>query len=280
MKIAVTGAQGYLGGEITKRLRSEGHEVFELVRRPTGSPDQIPFTLGENIDPSIFQSRGIKSLIHVAYDFQQTDWDSIQRINVEGSMALFNAFKAGGGLHGVYISTVAAWDGCQSMYGKAKLLTEKAATGHGLWIVRPGLIRGGAPGGIVGTMLRFVRKLPAVPVIGYGLKCLYPIRIDPLCKVISSISLRNPADEKDALVIAADPEPLSLDDVVREMIEEHQLGRRLLIPIPWQAAWLSLRVMESVGVSIGLRSDSVVSLMNQDPKARVRDLNALMRVGG
>lgn len=280
MRIAVTGAHGYLGQAITQTLRSQGHEVFELVRRESSSPQQIRFALGNPVGPSFFESRGIESLIHVAYDFRQTDWDSIQRINVDGSRALFAAFKAGGGRHGVYISTVAAWAGCRSMYGRAKLLTEKAAVENGLWVVRPGLIRGGAPGGIVGTMLRFVRKLPMVPVIGYGLKCLYPIRINTLCEVVASIAVRDPLDNSDALVIAADPIPMSLDEVVREMMAEHGLGRRILIPVPWQAAWMILRFIESLGMSIGLRSDSVVSLMNQDPNAQVRDLDALMRRDG
>lgn len=275
MRIAVTGAQGYLGSQITKTLRTQGHEVFELIRRPTGSPQQIPFTLGEPVDPSVFRSRGIESLIHVAYDFRQTDWNSIRSINVDGSVALFKAFKAGGGSHGVYISTIAAWDGCRSLYGRAKLLTEKAALDHGFWSVRPGLIRGGTPGGIVGTMLRFVRKLPAVPVIAYGLRCLYPVRVDVLCEAIAKMALRSPKDAADALVIAADPTPMSLDEVLREAITEQGLGRRLLIPCPWRAVWICLRALEQIGISVGLRSDSVISLVNQDPNPRLRDLSSI-----
>jgi nucleoside-diphosphate-sugar epimerase len=275
MRIAVTGAQGYLGAQITRTLRSKGHEVFELVRRPTGSPHQIPFKLGDSIDPSVFRSRGIESLIHVAYDFRQTDWESISRINIEGSNALFEAFKAGGGNHGVYISTIAAWNGCRSLYGKAKLQTEKSAVHHGFWVVRPGLIRGGSPGGIVGTMLRFVQKLPAVPVIAYGLRCLHPVGVDPLCDALSRMAIRSPKDTVDALVIAADPTPLSLDEVLREAITEQGLGRRLLIPCPWQAVWIGLRTLEFLGVSIGLRSDSVISLVNQDPNPRLRELSSI-----
>ena len=275
MRIAVTGAQGYLGSQLCQRLRAEGHEVFELVRRPSGSLHQIEFSLGGPIDPAVFSSRGIESLVHVAYDFRQTHWESIRRINYEGSVALFNAFKEGGGQYGVYVSTIAAWEGCRSLYGRVKLLTEKAATDHGFWILRPGLIRGGAPGGIVGTMLRFLRTLPAVPVIGYGLKCLYGIRVGPLCEAVSWMSVRQPKNPIDALVIAADGVPMSLDDVLRETIAEQGLGRRILIPCPWQLVWAGIRTLETLGISIGLRSDSVISLMNQDPNPRFRDLKAL-----
>ena len=275
MRIAVTGAQGYLGSQISQRLRSEGHEVFELVRRPSGSPHAIEYSLGGTIDPKVFSSRGIESLVHVAYDFRQTEWDSIQRINYDGSVALFNAFREGGGRYGVYVSTIAAWEGCRSLYGKAKLMTERAARDHGFWILRPGLIRGGTPGGIVGTMLRFLRKLPAVPVIGYGLKCLYGVRVGPLCEAVSRMAIRRPRDDDDALVIAADEVPMSLDEVLRETIAEQRLGWRLLIPCPWQLVWMAIRALEGLGISIGLRSDSVISLMNQDPNPRLRNLKTL-----
>lgn len=124
-------------------------------------------------------------------------------------------------------------------------------------------------------MLRFLRKLPAVPVIGYGLKCLYGVRVGPLCEAVSRMAIRSPRDDNDALVIAADEVPMSLDEVLRETIAEQGLGRRLLIPCPWQLVWVAIRVLERLGIPIGLRSDSVISLMNQDPNPRLRNLRTL-----
>jgi nucleoside-diphosphate-sugar epimerase len=277
VKIAVTGAKGYAGSHIAAALRAQGHEVIELVRNPSPGAESgsIRCVLGEPVDAEAFRSHGIESLVHVAYDFKQTEWDDIRRVNYEGSVALFDAFLSAGGKHGVYISTVAAWPGCKSMYGKAKLLTEQAAVDRGFWVVRPGLIRGGSPGGIVGTMLKFVKKLPAVPIIGYGKKCLYPIGSDELSAIVAKLAVRDPADSADALVVAAHKDALSLDDVVREMTAEQGLKRRFLIPVPWRPMWLLLKTLEKLDMRIGLRSDSVVSLMNQDPSPPFRDLSKL-----
>lgn len=277
MKIAVTGAHGYAGSCIAEYLRSRGHEVFELVRRPDpqAGSHAILFELGQKINPEVFRKAGIESLVHVAWDFGPRDWNEIHRVNFEGSIALFDAFITGGGKHCVYISTVAAWPGCKSMYGKAKLLTEQGAIERGFWVVRPGLIRGGKPGGIVGTMLKFVKKLPAVPIIGYGLKCLYPIRSDELSEIVGRLATTNPSDPADAIVVAAHPEAMSLDDVVREMTLEQGLKRRYLIPVPWWPVWMALRTLERIGIRTNLRSDSVVSLMNQDPAPPFRDLSKL-----
>ena len=41
MKIAVSGASGFIGTPVTKALRAEGHEVIRLVRRAARGPDEV-----------------------------------------------------------------------------------------------------------------------------------------------------------------------------------------------------------------------------------------------
>jgi uncharacterized protein len=43
MKVAVTGASGFIGTPLTKALRSQGHEVTRLVRREPRGPDEIRY---------------------------------------------------------------------------------------------------------------------------------------------------------------------------------------------------------------------------------------------
>ena len=38
------------------------------------------------------------------------------------------------------------------------------------------------------------------------------------------------------------------------------------LPLPWRPVWLALRVAEAAGLRPGFRSDSLVSLMYQNPK--------------
>jgi uncharacterized protein (TIGR01777 family) len=65
MRLAITGASGLIGSALVPHLRSEGHEVFRLVRRSATAPDEISWdpTAG-TVDLSALQ--GIEGVIHLA----------------------------------------------------------------------------------------------------------------------------------------------------------------------------------------------------------------------
>jgi len=48
------------------------------------------------------------------------------------------------------------------------------------------------------------------------------------------------------------------------------------VSVPWQPVWLGLKTAELLGLKLGYRSDSVVSLVYQDPRP---DFSGLERVG-
>ncbi len=65
MRVAVTGASGLIGTALVPHLRSVGHEVLRLVRRPAGAPDEITW------DPSagtvdLDRLAGVDGVIHLA----------------------------------------------------------------------------------------------------------------------------------------------------------------------------------------------------------------------
>ncbi len=88
----------------------------------------IPFQLGSKIDPGFFQ--GADALIHCAWDMRATGWDEIHKTNVLGSIRLFEAAANEGVGKLTFISSISAFEGCQSMYGQAKLEVEEAVFKH------------------------------------------------------------------------------------------------------------------------------------------------------
>ncbi len=65
MRIAVTGASGLIGSALVPHLRSVGHEVVRLVRRPPAGPDEITWDpRAGTVDLDALQ--GIDGVVHLA----------------------------------------------------------------------------------------------------------------------------------------------------------------------------------------------------------------------
>jgi len=70
------------------------------------------------------------------------------RSTVEGSIRLLRMAKAAGVGRIVFISTISAFTGARSRYGRAKLQVESVCRELGGIILRPGLVFGDSPGGV------------------------------------------------------------------------------------------------------------------------------------
>src|SRR5258708_10741487 len=147
-QIAITGARGFVGSMLARRFESSGWTVTRLSHSGPAA-DAVPFRLGDEVQPEIFRSRNITALVHCAYDFKPATRGDIDRINVAGSRKLLEAAAAGGVERIAVMSTISAFDGCRSLYGRAKLEigSPAASAGAPLLPSRPGWGRRAPPRG-------------------------------------------------------------------------------------------------------------------------------------
>jgi nucleoside-diphosphate-sugar epimerase len=256
-RVLLTGANGYLGGLIARKLAASDWEVVGMSRKPKAG--QVEFRLGQPVEAASLA--GCDALIHCAYDFAPVAWADIEKTNVEGAAHLFKAAAASGVKRVVAISTISAFEGCKSNYGKAKLAVEKHARDIGAVVVRPGLIYGAAPGAMFGRLVSQVRKASLVPIPGDGKQLMYTVHEEDLMTAILGALLVAPVPA--APVTVANGVALAFRDIMLAIGKK--LGRKVTpVSIPWQAMWLILRMAEVAKLPIGLRSDSLVSLVNQD----------------
>jgi nucleoside-diphosphate-sugar epimerase len=173
----------------------------------------------------------------------------------------------------VVISSISAFPGCRSLYGRAKLEIEATATEVGALIVRPGLVYGAdQAGGMFGSLTTSARAR-LVPLIDGGVHCQYLVHIDDLFGLVS----RHCAGEllkAAGPVVAASPRCWRMRDLVRELARRQGIAPRF-IGVPWQAVWAGLKAAETLGLRPGYRSDSVISLVHQDPHPDFGSLSEL-----
>jgi nucleoside-diphosphate-sugar epimerase len=274
---AITGASGYLGRQIAAHLAARGIRVVPMARQAiVGQADHIPFDLGTAVDPEDLHRRSVAVLIHCAYDFRQRSGDDIRRVNVEGSSRLFETAVAGGVRRIIFLSSMSAFPGCKSRYGQGKLALEPKVLDRGGVVLRPGLVFGAAPGGMFALLDKAVAALPVLPAIGGGAARLHLVWDQDLCRLIGAIVAGEVAMPRQPLIVAH-PDALTFADILRR-IARRQKKRRVLVPVPWQVAWLGLALLEKLAPGAGLRSDSIVSLMSQEDRPRF-DRSILDRIG-
>lgn len=259
---AITGSSGYLGMALTAYLKASGWEVLELVRKPRPGSNQSRFQLGKEVSPDLLV--GVQALVHCAYDFGQLGWREIESVNVQGTRKLLQAAKSAGVPKIVTVSTISAFPGCRSLYGIAKLQIEQITTEFGGLAIRPGLIYGNSSGGMFGKLAGQIAGSKIVPVVGDGSQIQYLVQVDDLSSLIDAY-LRDQIEFGRRVITAANPEPWPFMRLLKQIAR--QLGKTpYFVCIPWRLVWGVIKLAELVGLRLDFRSDSLVSLMNQNPE--------------
>jgi dihydroflavonol-4-reductase len=128
MKVLVTGATGFIGGNLARRLCQRGYEVRALVRPGANTltidglgVEQIP---GDILDRDSMDRalEGCQSVFHCAaiYAFWSRTPELIHRTNVDGTKTVLQAARQAGISRVVFTSTVSTMG-----FGPGKLSTEE-----------------------------------------------------------------------------------------------------------------------------------------------------------
>lgn len=189
--IYLTGATGFIGSRVARRLLERGDRVRCLVRSHARAANLIELGAeiieGDIADRAVHERgmQGATAAIHLAaiYDLGIVDAKALERTNIEGTRAFLGAMAATGLPRAVYISTtvalgpsespsepVEAYDGpYHSVYHRTKAEAHRIAragqqNGLPLIIVCPSFVYGPGDEGPAGRFISDIvhRKLPAL----------------------------------------------------------------------------------------------------------------------
>ncbi len=193
MRIAMTGATGYVGTEVLAKLLRRDHDVRALVRRPdrAGPLGDLGVELvAGGLDGEDALRRlvaGADAVVHLVGIIAESGRQTFDAVHVRGTQSLLAAAREAGVPLFVHMSALGArGEAAATKYHRTKWQAEEAVRASGLAhvVFRPSIVAG--PGNAaIAMMLNMLRFSPVVPVIGDGRYELQPLWVGDLAEAFA-----------------------------------------------------------------------------------------------
>lgn len=191
LKLAITGATGFVGGRLLEMAIDAGHEVRALTRRQQAERRKVAWIDGALNHPESLGRlvEGTEAVIHVAGVINAKDRAGFESGNVDGTRAMLAASERAGVGRFVHVSSLAAREPELSLYGASKASSEDLARNASMdcAIVRPPAVYGPGDRETLELFRMAKRGLVLLPPSGR----LSVIHVDDLARLL--LALADPA---------------------------------------------------------------------------------------
>ncbi len=208
-RVFITGAAGFIGGHLARRLHTEGTHVMALERRPDSAAplahmgiEVVQGDITDHARMAALVARGVDVVFHAAAWLNGSPRRAAA-INVEATRALAEASAAAGVRRFVFTSSISVYGPHGSRhvdestpltlfgdpYGDTKIEAERALqevaarSGLAVTIVRPGMVYGPASRLWTVSLARLARR-GLLPLVDGGEAAAHPIYIDDLIDLL------------------------------------------------------------------------------------------------
>lgn len=254
MKVAITGANGFVGRAVIAALLEGGSPEIRALVRDRSRAAELPVGLEvREVDvtrPDTLRGAfdGIEAIVHtVAIPTERHG--SFERINAEGTRAVVREAERAGVNKLVHISAIGASP--QSPYpflrtkGEGQAAVEASAIPH--VVLRPSILFG--PGDDFFPRLRFSLRFPVVPLPGGGVARFQPLHVADLALAVQA-ALRGPLA---GIYEVGGAAPVSYREMLEETMRAYGIHRPTMpLPVPLMkpAAFIFERTMADPPVTV------------------------------
>jgi len=263
MNIAVTGAFGYSGQYIARRLLDRGHRVMTLtnsLQRENPFGERVaahPFNFDQP-DRLAQSLRGVDALINtywVRFNHRLFTYEQA----VSNTKVLFNAGKQAGVRRIVHISITNPDINSNLPYfrGKAELELALQSLGISHCILRPTVLFG-REDILINNIAWALRHLPIFGVFGSGEYRLQPIYVDDLAELAAQKVMRNENEVIDAI----GPDTFTYRGLV-ETIRKALGLNRAIISVPPELGYWGCRVLGAILGDVIITREEIHGLMEE-----------------
>lgn len=251
--LLITGATGYIGRHLVKRLVEQGERPRCLVRNKQSAAnvlplDKIELVEGSTLDLEALKEavQGIDTIVHAAFltaDRKQKAGSRYEETNVGGTMNLIAAARAAGVTRVIEISGLGTRPDKAGSYMQGRYLAEKLLMESGLgWtIIRPSVLFG-ADAPFIKGLVDLIKGSPVVPLLGGGKISFQPIYVEDVVSVILKV-MREPEKARGKIYTIGGPEYYTFTQIV-DLLLKATGKQRLKLPAPLPLVGIGAAGME------------------------------------
>ncbi|GAA1538052.1 NAD(P)-dependent oxidoreductase [Actinomadura kijaniata] len=250
MRIAVTGASGFVGGAVCRALVGRGIETLAFGRRATVAPGHLagaPYRSWDLTRGPLADPPPVDAVIHCAGSV--TDWGPAAGLFATNVTGTRNALASFPGARFVHVSTASVYDPFRptvraaedeapvarylNAYGASKAAAERAvlAARRDTVVLRPHAVYGPGDTTLLPRVLAAVRG-PLLVAVGTGRQ---PISLTSVSNLVAACLLAATGPVASGVFNVTDAEPVVLDDAFRAILAERGVRARPVY-LPHRAA--------------------------------------------
>lgn len=268
MKVLVTGGTGVVGHASVTALIAHGHTVRLLSRHAERDARRWPARVepfpGDVGRPDTLRGAadGCDAVLHVVGIVSESPPDiTFERVNVDGTRQMLAETERAKVGKFIYVSSLGAERG-SSPYHRSKLRAEQLVQRfHGGWVIlRPGNVYG--PGDDeISLLLKMIRSLPAVPVIGDGEQRFQPVWHEDLGEALARAVERH--DLHGRVLELAGPETTSQNELIERF---RTLTDRdpVRLPLPGFLSEIGAKLVSSLHFELPFNESQLAMLREQN----------------
>jgi len=241
MRVAITGATGFVGSHLATRLTSEGHEVVRIGRRARANEEIVLAPL-DDVEQLASAFAGCQAVAHCAGINRETGDQTYDRVHVKGTRNVVEAARRAGVQRIVLMSFLRARPDCGSAYYDSKWTAEEIVRQSELdyTIIKAGVTYGRGDH-MLDHLSHAFHTFPIFALVGLKEQTLRPLAIEDLVHVMRAALIDRRLKRQTIALVG--PEEMYLREAVLRVAEV--AGKQpVLFPLPVWCHRLLARVFE------------------------------------
>ena len=241
MRVAITGATGFVGSHLATRLDSEGHEVVRLGRQAHANEEIVPASL-DDVDQLAKAFAGCRAVAHCAGINRELGEQTFARVHVAATRNVVEAAQRAGVEKIVLMSFLRARPECGSAYHESKWAAEEIVRQSGLdyTIVKAGVVYGRGDH-MLDHLSHAFHTFPIFALVGLKEQTVRPLTIEDLVQVLRAALIDRRLKRQTIALLG--PEEIYLHEAVRRVAEV--VGKQpVMFPLPLWCHRLMAHVFE------------------------------------